>query len=65
VVITLVDPRLKAEARAFGLRFTCEHCAHFDPELTRCGNGFPTAPHRDIDLGVRSQLEFCKAFELT
>lgn len=64
-MITRVDPRLQAEARTFALRFTCEDCAHFDPELARCGNGFPTAPHREIDLQVQRELEFCKGFELT
>lgn len=64
-MITLVDPRLKAEARAFDLRFTCEYCAHFGPDDARCGNGFPTGPHRDIDLAARHELEFCKGFELT
>jgi hypothetical protein len=60
---TLVDDRLRDEARAFGLRFACEDCAHFEPERERCGNGYPTEPHARVDLAARRQLEFCKEFE--
>jgi hypothetical protein len=63
-VRTLVDDRLREEARAFAFRFGCEDCAHFEPEGERCGNGYPTAPHARVDLAVRRYLEFCKDFEL-
>ena len=60
---TLVDERLREEARVFSLRFACEDCAHFEPETARCGNGYPTGPHAGVDLAVRSSLEFCKEFD--
>lgn len=60
-----VDTRLRDEAARFHLRFRCEECAHFSPEDGRCGNGYPTAPHRGVDLSVAQALEFCKEFELT
>ena len=63
-MITRVDERLRAEARAFGLCFTCERCAHFAPETKTCGNGYPTEPHRDVSLEEDSELTFCKQFEL-
>ncbi|HTQ07460.1 MAG TPA: hypothetical protein VMI54_26570 [Polyangiaceae bacterium] len=61
---TEVDERLRREAAAFRLRFTCEDCAHFaEPEGT-CAHGYPAAPHRALDLAARTTLEFCKEFEL-
>ncbi len=63
-MITRVDPRLRREAEEFGLKFTCESCAHFDPEPRRCANGYPTAPHCAVDLAVAETLLFCKGFEL-
>lgn len=60
-----VDERLRAEAEQYRLRFGCESCAHFAPESRSCSNGFPTAPHLQIDLGRVESLEFCKAFELS
>jgi hypothetical protein len=62
-VKTLVDDRLRDEARVFSFRFGCEDCAHFEPEGERCANGYPTAPHARIDLAVRRHLEFCKEFD--
>lgn len=63
-MITVVDERLRSEAQRFGLRFGCEHCAHFDPASAACANGYPAEAHRGIDLGERERLEFCKEFEL-
>ena len=60
---TLVDERLRDEARTFSFRFGCEDCAHFDPKNVRCGNGYPTEPHAHVDLAVGRHLEFCKEFE--
>jgi hypothetical protein len=60
---TLVDDRLRDEARAFALRFACEDCAHFEPANESCGNGYPTEPHARVDLSARRHLEFCKEFE--
>lgn len=61
---TRVTPAFREEAARFRLAFTCEHCAHFVPESNACGNGYPTEPHRKVDLATRSELEFCKSFEL-
>jgi hypothetical protein len=63
-VRTRVDSELKSEAQRFGLRFTCEACAHFDPEQAVCANGYPTVAHRAIVLSRVEWLEFCKEFEL-
>ncbi|HEY3493928.1 MAG TPA: hypothetical protein VGK73_04550 [Polyangiaceae bacterium] len=63
-MITPVDDRLRREAAHFGLRFRCEECVHFAPERAACGNGYPTEPHRGVELGTRTALEFCKEFEL-
>lgn len=59
-----VDERLRQEAIRFELRFGCESCAHFAPESGACGNGYPTAPHLDVDLSRAESLEFCKEFEV-
>ncbi|HEX6277665.1 MAG TPA: hypothetical protein VFZ53_31700 [Polyangiaceae bacterium] len=60
---TLVDDRLRDEARAFAFRFACEDCAHFEPDGARCANGYPTFPHARVDLASRRHLEFCKEFD--
>ena len=56
----------RVERERFALRFTCEHCALFDPEHERCAHGFPTDEHR-LAYYERSDAElvFCKDFELT
>jgi len=49
----------------FALRFTCEHCALFDPEHESCSHGFPTDEHRLAYYERRDlPLVFCKDFEL-
>lgn len=63
-MITRVDAQLRQEASALDLRFSCEHCVHFETEHEACGNGYPVAPHHGIDLGRVSELSFCKDFEL-
>jgi len=63
-VRTLVDARLREEARGFRLRFTCEDCVHFAADRRACANGYPTNAHLDVDLERRESLEFCKEFEL-
>jgi hypothetical protein len=60
-----VDPLFREEAARYALRFGCQSCAHFAPETRACGNGYPTAPHLDIDLERVVGLEFCKEFELS
>lgn len=61
---TAIDERLRREAAAYALRFTCEHCAHFVEEERACAHGYPSAPHRSLDLARLTTLEFCKEFEL-
>jgi hypothetical protein len=61
---TRVDALFRSEAERFQLRFTCEHCAHFEPERRACAHGYPNEPHRGIQLEQVTDLEFCKEFEL-
>jgi hypothetical protein len=58
-------PEFQRDRARFGLRFTCEHCALFDPEPGSCAHGFPTDEHR-LAYYERSDvpLVFCKDFEL-
>lgn len=63
-MIHVVDDRLRDEARRFRLVFACPDCASFDPEGDRCSLGFPHAMHREPGLDDRSEVIFCKAFEL-
>lgn len=66
---TRVTLELLAEARTFGLRWACEHCAHFDPSRDArgvrgaCGNAWPTGEHREARLREGDELAFCKEFE--
>lgn len=59
-----IDARFLGEARTFALRYTCESCAHFDPERARCANGYPIEPHRARELRDGESWLFCKEFEL-
>ncbi len=61
---TLIDARLRAEAKQFDFRYTCEDCVHFVSEVDACANGYPTGAHLGIQLEVVESLEFCKEFEL-
>jgi hypothetical protein len=63
-VITRVDERLRAEARAFRLVFTCEACHAFDRETGACAYGYPNDQHRNIELDRAAEVAFCKAFEV-
>lgn len=63
-MLSVVDEELVEQARRFALCFTCETCAHFEPEAQRCGNGYPTEPHRAIALERVNELSFCKEYEL-
>ena len=63
-MITVVDERLRREAREHALRFACVDCAHFDSERSRCGAGFPHEEHLSGDLDARTSVAFCKSFEL-
>jgi hypothetical protein len=44
--------------------FACPDCVSFDPEGGGCSLGFPNEMHRDPSLDERSEVIFCKAFEL-
>lgn len=66
---TVVDERLREEARRLAFRFACEDCVHFGAEEERCSLGYPAAPRRaELDEGpspgAHVSLELCKAFEL-
>ncbi|GMV14243.1 MAG: hypothetical protein HS104_31275 [Polyangiaceae bacterium] len=63
-MITVVDERLRREASALELRFTCDHCAHFASDQRACGNGYPVAAHYGVDLARVDEVTFCKDFEL-
>lgn len=58
------DARLRAEVERWSLVFTCDRCAHFEPDSGSCANGYPNADHRSASLDGRETLEFCKEFEL-
>ncbi|HET9953597.1 MAG TPA: hypothetical protein VFQ61_03790 [Polyangiaceae bacterium] len=61
---TPLDDQLRAEIARFRLVFTCETCAHFEPDSQRCASEYPNAAHRLRVLEDR-ELEFCKEYELS
>ncbi len=63
-MIHRVDERLRAEARRYRLVFTCERCLEFDAEGDRCSLGYPSEPHKRVDLEAAAEVTFCKHFEL-
>jgi hypothetical protein len=63
-MITVVDDRLREEARRYHLVFACPDCVSFEPECGGCSLGFPNEMHRDPSLDGRDEVVFCKAFEL-
>jgi hypothetical protein len=72
------SPRFVAERARYALRFTCEHCSHYQAEQQRCTHGYPTEAHRseryeaveargsagEQNTGAESELVFCKDFDL-
>lgn len=60
-----VDERLLREVEECRLRYTCEHCVHFDELGGDCSQGYPSAEHRQRALEVGRVLVFCKLFEAT
>ena len=49
----------------YALRFTCEHCALYDPDGDQCAHGFPTTEHRDRYYeNPTALIVFCKDFDL-
>ena len=63
-MISIVDERLRREARGYGLQFTCEVCAWFDDVKLSCSHDYPNGQHRGIDLDRVDEVVFCKEFEL-
>jgi hypothetical protein len=63
-MISKVDGQFRAEARQYRLRLACEDCAHFAADTNSCGNGYPVAEHRALDLDGATVVVFCKQFEL-
>jgi hypothetical protein len=61
---TIVDEALRRSAHELRLRYSCEHCAHFDVEGGGCAEGFPNDMHRERRVESSAWLEFCKSFEL-
>lgn len=61
------SPLFVAQRSQFALRFTCEHCSHFQVEQQRCTHGYPTEVHRSArydDASDQTELVFCKDFDL-
>jgi hypothetical protein len=61
---TLVDARLREEAKRFSFRFACDDCVHFDEDgpAGRCSLRYPAAPRRTAL--ANECVELCKEFEL-
>lgn len=58
------DARFEREWRRYGLKFTCEDCACWDPNRDRCAHGYPTSKHRATRYeDPEAPLLFCKEFE--
>jgi hypothetical protein len=59
------DETFRQQRAEFRLRFTCEHCAQWQPEPERCAHGYPTDDHREARYDdPAAQIVFCKHFEL-
>lgn len=59
--------RFVDERQRYALRFTCEHCSHFQAERERCTHGYPTEVHRAgryEEAAADTELVFCKDFDL-
>lgn len=63
-MLTRVDHQFRTEARQYALRFTCDWCAHFDPDHACCSHGYPIDDHWAMDPERVTELRFCKLFEL-
>ena len=58
------DTRFRAEREQFQLRFCCETCAGFDPQLTSCAYGYPVDEHRrERYADPAALLIFCKDYD--
>jgi hypothetical protein len=62
-VKTVVDARLREEARRYAFRYACEDCAHFSPSPRHpCSLAYPASPRQGALDGPI--VEFCKSFEV-
>lgn len=59
-----VDQQFIDEAERFGLRASCESCAHYAEATRSCAEGYPNHEHRLRPLRVGDEFVFCKEFEL-
>jgi hypothetical protein len=62
---TRVDLQLRSDVAEYNLKFCCEDCVHYDPNVPDCSLGFRSAQHRGRALELGSFIVFCKAFELS
>lgn len=62
---TIVDLKLREEARRYLLRFSCADCVHFEKITGTCAEGFPNDEHVTDDLDALDVVVFCKEFELS
>jgi len=61
--------RFRRERERFALRFCCEDCAYFLPQVERCAHGWPADEHRqgrylEVDRDESIEVVYCKEFEL-
>ncbi len=63
-MITPVDRQLRDDIEAYGLKYACEDCSHFDPQSSLCSLGFVANPHRARAIEPGDTIVFCKTFEL-
>lgn len=61
---TRVDELFREQVSRFRLRFACTDCAYWDTQQACCSHGYPCEPHDVNSLEGRTELFFCKEFEL-
>jgi hypothetical protein len=61
---TRIDQLLVEQVGAFDLKYSCEHCGHFDHTASCCSLGYPEEPHRWRALEPNRTMVFCKEFDL-
>lgn len=62
-----MNERFREEQQRFSLKASCEHCAYFCPNTTRCAMLYPVEPHREEAFSRAEEGEriyFCKMFEV-
>ena len=61
------DDAFDEQRTRFALRFTCEHCAHYDETSGACAHGFPNRVHclsHYTGTPRPETIVFCKDFDL-